>query len=872
MDIRDNVRVERLTNGLELVTLPMHYAPVAAVMTCVRAGSALEAEGTRGLSHFIEHMMFKGTERISGSHFWGVLQSYGGWTNAYTSRDITSYHELLPTQGIEAALELEGDRLLSPVFDEREVRREKAVILEERRASSIESAAGALDEALFLRAYPSHPYGRPIIGRDEDISAFDPVSAADFHRRLYNPCNMVVVVAGRIDPGHIREVVEARFGWMEPGPRAVYPTDRSPWGPPGRESISHPSELPRFSIAFPSPDPADDDWPLLDMAANWLSGNRSSRLDELLVLGGKALGVSADGFFSACPGLFQIRASLYPETDVAAVEAIIAGELEALRERPLPEADYEYLKVQNEVLDLAEHASPMGAASTLALPLLVHGNAFMNADQNDLIRDSTPLDLMDACRRWLDPSRAMVVELVPSGSKPEMVDFGRRIGDGDITPPESIDISEIEISPGMLRVPSASVSEGVESVKLDNGLQVVMKPDSTFPLVSLAFCIPMASGREPWDRAGLAYVASEVMAHGTDVEEYVTFNRRLERIGASFTLDAGTEHSMGIMSVHSRDLSTGTGFISDLLRRPAFRQADVDRVVEEKITEIHHRNETPFGVALEQLAFAMSSPREAAGVPTQESLSSIGRDEAAGFHAACARPHGSIIVAVGRFDRDALLESVDSHFGDWTEPEADLPPLRFPGIPADGKRVCSSMNGRSQTMIVLGTDAPSRESEQYYTFRLLARILGDGMNSRLESRIREQNGLAYQVGCEHFSTALHGRFMTYLATSDEQAGTALDMVEEELDSAGRECFDGKLVDLFKASSVGRQAMNLLDYDSLAAYLLGAAARGRPLDQDLESARRVLDASPGMIRQAAMDWLGPRGRFVSMAGGVSCQGD
>jgi zinc protease len=334
LELHEKALLTTLPNGLELILLPMPYAPVATVMICYRAGSVMEGAGTRGLSHFVEHMMFKGTPAVPGSRFWGMIQSFGGVANAFTSRDLTAYYEVLPASGTECALELESDRMSSLVFEEAEVERERTVILEERRTSSVESAAGAIDEALFLRAMPSHPYGQPITGSDSDISAFDSACASEFYSRFYNPANAVVTVAGRIDPDRVRASVERHFGPLRPGLRSAYPAAVDPWGPPGRERVTHPSELPRLSLAFPAPPSDHEDWPLLEMAATWLSGTRSSRLDEILVHGGLALGVSAGGFFSACPGIFSVRASLCPDTDPTRAEALVMQELEALRSSP----------------------------------------------------------------------------------------------------------------------------------------------------------------------------------------------------------------------------------------------------------------------------------------------------------------------------------------------------------------------------------------------------------------------------------------------------------------------------------------------------------------------------------------------------------
>lgn len=867
MDIRSRVERLVLPNGLELLVLPMPFTPVAAVLTCVRAGSALEGEGTRGLSHLVEHMLFKGTARFPGSVFWGRIQSLGGLTNAYTSRDLTCYYEVLPAAGAEIALELEGDRMTSPSFEERDIARERDVILEERRTSCVESAAGAMEEALCDQAYRSHPYGGPVIGFERDIAAFDRSKASDFHKGFYGASNTILAVAGGVDPHVVMRAAERHFGRMPAGARAGYPAEGLLMNPPGRVSFEHPSSLPRLSVSFPAPAPGHPDWALLDMAANWLSGTRSSRLDELLVLGGMALGVSADIGFTACPGLFQIRASLYPGADVGRVESIILGEIAALGSAPLPADEFESLRNRSEVLDLIENASPFGAAGTLAVPGLTHGDAFMFSRIAGEVRRATPGDLAAACLRWLDPEKAYVTELIPEGSGSETAAMDSRGEGGDIAPPGPADLPEIPVSAAMLSAPGDSVSGGVATAFLDNGLRILMKRDDTFPLVSLALSFPMAASADPWELSGLSSVCVEALAYGGESEDYIAFNRRIERTGAGFVHEADREYSFAAAGLHARDMRTGLSFLADLVMRPAFRRDDVARVVEEKVAEIGHRTDTPFGRAVEHLAFSMAESPERSGVPTCGSVSRITRENVVSMHSACARPEGSILVAVGSFDAGRLMEDAAGLLGGWACPDVPLPPSGTPAVPREGVRLVTAMDGRTQAAVVLGTEAPARDSGDHHAFRLLARILGDGMNSRLEGRIREQHGLAYQVGCDYICTGLYGRFVAYAATSRECAGRVLEMIEDELDSAAERLFDDPLIDLFKASSVGRKAMNLHDYDSLAGYLLGSAATGRRLDRDVEDSRGTLAVTPAMIREAAARWLSRDSRFVSAAGDV-----
>lgn len=852
---------------MRLCVLPMPYAPVATSVLCYGAGSAVEREGTRGCSHLVEHLMFKGTKRFPSGAFWRIITRSGGLANAFTTRDVTAYYEVVPAARLREVLELEADRMASLEVDDAEVAREASIILEERRMSCQDSPVGALEEALLMRAFPDHPYGNPVIGFGEDIRSFTAAAAAEFHRTHCNPANAVLAVAGRVDPAEVGELVLDLFGGIPAGGSFSPPPDERPWGPPGRERLSHPSDLHRICIAFPSPEGTHPDWPILEMASTWLSGTRSSRLDELLVHGGLALDVSTGGSLSICPSLFTVRATVYPGRDPSVVEAIVHEELARLSRDILSERDFEDLRTQHHGLSVLSAANPAGAASELALSLSRFGIPSHQAASWEAMSRAVPQDLASVCTRWLDPSRAITMILEPSGSKPATLVPSILPRGEDISPPDDLDLTTAEIPPELTQPPSVSVSEGARTRTLPNGMLLVTRHDDTFPLVSVAFSTPLSEEREPLDRAGLAAVTAETMQHGTGDLGYIDFHRRLERLGSDLSFSAGTEHSTGIITILSDHIATGLEAVADLLRRPALGQDDLSRVVAEKIAEIRQRNESPFVVALEKLQLSMSDPPETARIPDEASLGSITRGDVEDFHRACSRPGGTVLVVVGNFSDRELETQIERLFGDWQDPAEALPPVVHSRVPERGACTTTSLEGKAQSYMLLACQAPGRSSSGFEAFRLLTGILGDDMGSRLERSLRTSGGLAYQVGCEHLATGGRGRLFAYLATSAENALEGIRRLQAELDSISTKAVGRHELDLAKASAMGRQALSLMDYDSLAGYLLRMAATGRPLDHDVRSLAEKAAVREEDILEAAAGWLGRERRFVSIAGAV-----
>jgi zinc protease len=863
----DEVRLETLPNGLVLVQNVMRVAPAAAFVMAFRAGSLWEREGTRGMSHFCEHMMFKGSRGIPASRFWQKVQRNGAIANAFTSRDMTAYFTSVPSCRLAEILEIDADRMFDPLFDPGEVDAERSVVLQERRSSCVDNAAGALDELLFHTAFREHPYRHPITGYEEDISAFGTEGVRSYHRQFYSPSNAVLVAAGDINISEMRRQVEALFG------RDSLPHVRQSVPPEVltrlvEAEMRHESDLPRLSIAFSCPPGNVDDSVRLELLAIYLAGTRSSILEQALVQKEIALDVSASAMSGVAPGLFAVRTTLYPGIDSERAEAIILSSMARLSKDSLSDEVMDDLRTQFLAFKTLSAAGPVGRAAETSMGMLLFGDPDYVAHTSAAARSASAEDLVEAARRWLDPSRMAVARLIPAGAgaSPSIsMPAAMPGGTGDVPVPASIDYAGLEVPRELLTASVMSMSDGMEESLLDNGLRVILKLDRTFPVAALGFVAPLGSFREPESLAGLASVTAETMLYGTPGQGYRDFNYRLERKGSEIAFSAGPEFSSGSIFVLRDDLPEAIAVAADLLCSPAFREEDVRRVVEEKVTEVLQKRESPFGLALDSLAILMASDPRSARVPTEETLRAIGAAEARDLHARCCRPDGAVVSIVGDFDRERALYFIRSAFGGWRRPECALPEIARLDLAPEGARSFLAMEGKAQTAVVIGTAAPPRGSAEFESFRLLNTILGDGIGSRMGQVIREKLGMSYSAGSEYMPGPGWGRLLAYLATSGDKEQKGLDVVlriMEEL--ASKETAEVEL-ELAKASHTGRHAMMMTDMETVASWLARTAALGRPPDHDLRTLRRILEVNPSAVREAAGKWLEPSRIFVVMAG-------
>ena len=292
-----------LDNGLQVVVVENHRSAIVTQMVWYRVGSADEQPGKSGIAHFLEHLMFKGTHSIPVGQFSKIVARAGGRDNAFTSTDYTAYYQSLAADQLELAMKLESDRMRNLVLDERNVETERAVVMEERRSRTDNNPAALLSESMEAALFLNHPYHRPIIGWAQEIAGLNRQDALDFYARWYAPNNAVLVVAGDVDPAHVRELAEKWFG---PIPKGEVPArDRV------TEPVHHAERLvtlkdprveqPRLTRLYVAPSAhfgdetlgAKDSSAALEVLAEILGGGSSSRLYRDMVLKRKSATAAA---------------------------------------------------------------------------------------------------------------------------------------------------------------------------------------------------------------------------------------------------------------------------------------------------------------------------------------------------------------------------------------------------------------------------------------------------------------------------------------------------------------------------------------------------------------------------------------------------
>lgn len=409
-----------LENGLQGVVIEDHRAPIVTHMVWYRVGSADEPPGHSGIAHFLEHLMFKGTERLGPGEFSRIVKENGGVDNAFTSFDYTAYFQRVARDRLPLMMELEADRMRNLRLDPAEVATERAVVLEER-VTRTESDPGALfSEQRRAAQYLNHPYGRPIVGWRHEIEALDREDALAFYRRYYAPNNAILIVAGDVTPEEVQALAEATYGKLAPNPdlRPRARPQEPPQLSPRRLTFSDPRERRPYLIRTylaPVRRPGDQrEAAALTMLSYILGGTGiTSLLGEKLQLE-RGLAVHTQAWYSATsldPDGFGIYAQPRPGVSLAELEAAIDEVLADLVANGFDDAKLDRLKAQVRAEEVYERDDQEGLARTYGQALTAGLTVEDVREWPKLLQEVTEEEIVAAAKKVLD-LRASVTALM----------------------------------------------------------------------------------------------------------------------------------------------------------------------------------------------------------------------------------------------------------------------------------------------------------------------------------------------------------------------------------------------------------------------------------------------------------------------------
>ncbi|MEI6561777.1 MAG: pitrilysin family protein [Verrucomicrobiota bacterium] len=781
------VRQWTLPNGLVILVEEDHSAPVASVQAWCETGSIHEDKWLgAGLSHILEHMLFKGTATRGPNEIAQAVQNAGGYINAYTSFDRTVYWIDTPSKGASVALDILADAMMNSTLPPEEYVKEQEVIRREF-AMGQDDPDRMSSLTLFAAAYRQHPYRHPVIGHLDVYNRLTRDDVMAYYKARYVPNNMFFVVSGDVDAQAVHDQLAAAFASHPRQPLAPVFLPQEPPQLGRREAhIDFPTELTRLEIAWHIPELTHPDVPALDLVALILGDGRSSRLyrrvrEELALVHG----IHAWCYTPGQPGLFGIEAMLDPDKRDAALKEVFALLDDIKANGVTPE---ELSKAVKQALSghLNNLATTRGRASDIGSNWLLTRNFHFTRDYLAALQSVTPADITRVLHTYFTERNLTMTSLNPPGSLPVAAEEAEAQSAGEI-----------------------------QKFELPNGLRLLVREDPRLPLISAVACFKAGILAESADNNGINRLYSRVLLKGTQTRSAEQIAEEIEALGGGIGAESGN-NSFGVsVKVMQPDLAAGLELLADVLRNPTFPQRAIAREKEAQLASIKAEEEEPTSLArnlMRRTLFA-GHPYGLRSSGTPETVAALDRGQLLAFHRQYVAGRNGVIAVFGAVKAEEVKALVEKAFGELPTGHAALAEPPQPA-PLSASQNVEEFKEKEQAIVMVGFRGLDLFSPDRYALELIEEASSD-LGSRFFVRIREKLGLAYFVGASQVAGLVPGPFVFYLGTDPAKVEAVKAEFLDEIRALATDGLTEEELTRAKAKLLGQEAMRNQSNDAFA---------------------------------------------------------
>jgi zinc protease len=821
----NGVTKEILPNGLTLLIQAEHSAPVVAVVTHVAAGFFDEPDHWTGISHVLEHMFFKGTSRRGVGTIARETKSAGGYLNASTSYDHTTYFTVLPASGLEAALDIQADALRNSVVDAEELARELQVIIQEAKRK-LDTPSAVAYETLHEVMFDRHRIRRWRIGHEDQLARLTRDDLWAYYRSRYVPGRTIVAIVGAVDADRALDLARKAYGdW----PASAGAVDPSPEEPERREvrarTLRGDVSQAELVLGWRTVPPLHPDSPALDLAAAVLASGRGSWLYRSLREPGIVTWAAAHNYAPTELGIFSVSAELRPERLTEA----LTGMAEAISRMALVGPGAEELDRARTLVRArwARRLEAMeGRAGALAAAEALDEVEFLDREYA-MLAEVGPAQVREAAARHLAPDAVAGVVYLPSaGGRDLTADALARI----------FAVTELRAAtdgaaPGPARrpaVPARPTQEHGVSVTRLPGADLLVYRKAGVPLVNLGIYVPRRRF-DPPAQAGLGSLLVRSAVRGAGDFDAPALAFAFERLGGTLATSSASDWLGFGASVLAENLPEAAVLLDVVFSQPRLSDADVMAERGLMIAEAERVADDMFRYPF-QLAFSAAFGNQGYGLPVgglPETLPAITPGDVRGWHETAVRGVRPVVIAVGDVEparasdalagvfaaRPAVVASELSEALDWIPSVGGESPIRV--VSRD----------KAQAALAMAFPGPSRRHRDHAAAQVWAAV-ASGLGGRLFEALRDRRSLAYTVVATAWQKARGGALLTYIATSPEREEEAREEMLLELARFSREPV---------AESELRQAVNYLAGQAQVSRQSGGAVAGEILEAWLTGA-------------------------------------
>lgn len=813
------------SNGLKVVLAESHVAPVVTTMIVYRVGSRNEGVGFTGSTHFLEHMMFKGTKErnpADGTGFDDIMKPVGALNNATTFYDRTNYFEVVPRDKLGLTLAVEADRMRNLVLTEDDRNSEMTVVRNEFERGE-NNPGQVMFKHLMATVYQEHPYHHPVIGWRSDVEGVPMERMREFYDTFYWPNNATVILSGDFETLEALALIAEHFGPIPSSPNPipqVYTVEPAQEGE-RRFEISRPSQDPvNVTIAFRSPAADHEDIHAFAMAADVLgsSGNRNSRLYKALIQSGKAVGTYAYSMELRDPSIFLVEADCAPGVEPSEVEEILLAEVERLSTNPPTEEELELARTAKAKSERLKRDDSMRIAN-----MLMDGEAVADwtwsVDYAERFAAVTADDVVRVANEYFKRQARTVGVFLP-----ESVQEAEDKGDSEETGKKDSGSSGDQ-----------TFASRIKRFTLDNGLTVLAMATPGSGTVSLYGGVRAGDFCAEPGAFLLPTIASDLITYGAEGWSQEKIARTLKGMSTNLQFGANEFDVNFGSTVVADDFGAYMEMLSALITKPAFPESGLETLKPQYISHYASLNSKTDSVARAALSRALYPESSYLYEPEFDAMAK----EVPGFtsemmhayHQANFSPARTIIAIVGDIDAENALDLIPEALKDWSGVDAKLIEAPEFVMPESAKRINVPMPGKANVDIVVGVPAMvQRTSEDYQAFAIANAALGnDTISARLGKVVRVKHGLTYGIYSRLGNSYVSGSpWQITVSVNPENVEKALSLIDEVMSEYRANGISERELADEKGRVYGQFVVGLRNTMGIARAIAGREALGLPM--------------------------------------------
>jgi zinc protease len=855
-----------LPNGLTLLVQEDHSAPVVAIVTHVKAGYFDETDDQNGLAHALEHMFFKGTRRRGVGDIAKETKASGGYLNAHTIYDNTTYYTVLPSSGFASALDIQADAYANSVIDADELAKEMEVIIQEAKRKSDNPPAVAT-ETLYELLHDVHRMRRWRIGREPGLRSFTRDRMNAFYRNFYRPSNTILTISGDVDPEDAVRRVTDLYGDLPSDDPVRTPGPREPehTGFRYRELAGDIAQS-QLVLGWRTPGTLHPDTPILDVAASVLATGRASRLYRAVREKKLASSVTAYDYTPTELGVFVIHAETEPSKTVDAASAIW-DQLQRIRDSDVAPHELERIQRIFEARWLRRLETAEGRANYLS-EWEALGDWRLGDEYFARYMSTTSGDVNRAAGSYLAPERTAALVYRPASSPmvaTDAADIQRILSAGkhEALPavPRAIPVA------GDRRVQAnfERRKAGVSVFRTASGVPILVRRKAGTPLAHLGVYILGGAIEEPEGAAGLTLLTARTMLKGTTNRTANQIAEETEMLGGSISASAGSDSFGWSLSVPAARLAQAVELIADVVQNPtlAGEALETERAV--ALSNVAMLRDDMFRYPM-RLATALAFSGHPYGSPvmgTELSLNQISALQVRDWHRTRVLESDLVIGVVADSDEQSVADNIAREFADLRP--RPLPNLPIPAWPTHVETAVETRD-KAQTAMVLAFEGPSREDQSRFAASLIGTV-ASGLGGRFFDELRDRQSLAYTVHAGASEKRLGGLFVSYIATSPEKEEVARAGLLAEFAKLREHAVSDEELSRAKEYAIGSHAISQELGATLLAEMLDAWMFGADLEEILEYDSRVRAVTAAEMRELAERYFDPERRVEGIVRGV-----